>query len=282
MPKLFDRVKVNIATTGTGTVTFGSVSSNAFLTPTEAGCVDGDTVRYFIVDGTDFEEGVGTIAGSVATMARTTVTKSKIAGVAGTTKLNLSGTAVSGFTAAAADIVNTANNLSDLASAPTALTNLGGTTVGKALFTAADAAAARTAAGVATGAAASKSNQQTGTDNTVAVTPAHQQDHDSSAKAWAYLTQSAGTYTNAAGYNIASITKNSTGIITVTFTTAFASTVFALIATLNQSAGVSFANTIQEILGSRTASSVQLQLGGTGSGGAAIDSGFSIVAFGRQ
>lgn len=40
-----------------------------------------------------------------------------------------------------------ANNLDDLDDAPTALDNLGGTTVGKALFTAADAAAARTAVG---------------------------------------------------------------------------------------------------------------------------------------
>jgi hypothetical protein len=131
MPKLFDRVKVNIATTGTGDVTFGAVSSNAFLTPSEAGCADGDTVRYVIVDGTDFEEGIGTIASSVATMARTTVTKSKIGGTAGTTKLDLSGTAVLVLVASAADIVNKANV----------------TTVGNALLTAADAAAVQTAAG---------------------------------------------------------------------------------------------------------------------------------------
>lgn len=148
MPKLFDRVKVNIATTGTGDVTFGSVSSNAFLTPTEVGCADGDTVRYVIVDGTDYEEGIGTIASSVATMARTTVTKSKIGGTVGTTKINLSGTAVLAFTVAAADILNPANNLSELTNTGTAQTNLGGTTVGKALFTATDAAAARTVTGV--------------------------------------------------------------------------------------------------------------------------------------
>jgi hypothetical protein len=124
-------------------VTFGAASSNAFLTPSEAGAADGDTTRYVIVDGTDYEEGIGTIASSVATMARTTVTKSKISGTAGTTKLDLSGTAVLALVVSAADILNPAKNLSDLASAPTALTNLGGTTVGKALFTATDAAAAR-------------------------------------------------------------------------------------------------------------------------------------------
>lgn len=127
MPKLFDRVKVNIPTTGTGDVTFGAASSNAFLTPSEAGCIDGDTVRYVIVDGTDYEEGIGTIASSIATMARTTVTKSKIGGTAGTTKLNLSGTAVLALVASAADIVNKANV----------------TTVGNALLGAADEAAAR-------------------------------------------------------------------------------------------------------------------------------------------
>lgn len=124
MPKLFDRVKVNTPTTGSGDVTFGAASSNAFLTPTEAGCVDGDTVRYVIVDGTDYEEGVGTIGSGVAAMARTTVARSKIGGTAGTSKINLSGTAMVAFTALAADILNPANNLADVASASAALKNL--------------------------------------------------------------------------------------------------------------------------------------------------------------
>lgn len=141
MFKLFDRVKVNIATTGTGDVTFGSASSNAFLTPTEAGAGDGDTTRYVIVDGTDFEEGIGTIGGGVTTMART-VTKSKIGGTVGASKINLSGTAVLAIPGSAQDILIPVNNLSDLDNADTALYNLGGTTVGKAVFTATDAAAA--------------------------------------------------------------------------------------------------------------------------------------------
>ena len=41
-----------------------------------------------------------------------------------------------------------ANNLSDVASATTSLTNLGGTTVGRAVFTAANAAAVWTALGL--------------------------------------------------------------------------------------------------------------------------------------
>jgi hypothetical protein len=91
-----------------------------------------DTVRYIIVGGTDVEEGIGTIADSVATMPRTTVSQSKIGGVVGTSKLDLSGTAVVAPTGGAGDIVNRANNLSDLADIPMARTNLGiSTEVGK-------------------------------------------------------------------------------------------------------------------------------------------------------
>lgn len=104
MIKLFDRVKVNIPTTGTGDITFGAAASTAFLTPAEAGALDSDEVRYVIVDGLDFEEGVGLIKDTVATMERT-VTKSKIGGTVGTSALNLSGTAVLALTASAADIL---------------------------------------------------------------------------------------------------------------------------------------------------------------------------------
>lgn len=124
MPKLFDRVKVNIGTAGPGTVTFGAASSTAFLTPAQAGAVDGDTVRYVIVDGGDFEEGVGTILASVGQMSRDTVTRSKISGALGAAKINLSGTSVLAFTASAADIVNPANNLSELPDKAAARGNL--------------------------------------------------------------------------------------------------------------------------------------------------------------
>jgi len=48
-------------------------------------------------------------------------------------------------------LAQTSQNLADLNSSATALTNLGGTTVGTSVFTAADAAAARTAIGAGTG-----------------------------------------------------------------------------------------------------------------------------------
>lgn len=104
MPKLFDLVKVNIATTGTGTITFGSVFSPEFFTPAEAGAVDGDAVRYVLIDGTDVELGIGVIGGTVTTMTRT-ASLSRISGVAGTSKINLSGTAYLAFTATSREIV---------------------------------------------------------------------------------------------------------------------------------------------------------------------------------
>lgn len=55
----------------------------------------------------------------------------------------------------------------------------------------------------------------------------------SAAKAWAYVTTSGGTPTLQASQNVASITDTGTGILTVTFTTAFSSTNYATLATLN-------------------------------------------------
>jgi hypothetical protein len=55
MLKLFDRVKFNTSTQGTGDVAIGSVSSSAFYLPSDVGAADGDTVPYIITDGTDVE-----------------------------------------------------------------------------------------------------------------------------------------------------------------------------------------------------------------------------------
>jgi hypothetical protein len=96
--KFFNRVAVVTATTGTGTLTFGAVVSAKFLTPAEAGAVDADETYYLIEDGSDFELGIGTVGGSETTLSRDTVLVSKIGGTAGTSKIDLSGTAQVRFT----------------------------------------------------------------------------------------------------------------------------------------------------------------------------------------
>lgn len=82
---------------------------------------------------------------------------------------------------------------------------------------------------------ATKANQQTGTSNAVAVTPLHQQDHDSAAKIWVMFTGSAvnGGQAINAGYNLTSVVRSSLGIYVVTFATAFASSAYACVASSN-------------------------------------------------
>ena len=87
-----DRAWMGTATTGTGTITLGSAETGYF-TFAEAGVGNGDTVSYTILDGNDFEIGVGTYTSSGTTLSRDTVVASKIGGTAGTSKINLSGSA---------------------------------------------------------------------------------------------------------------------------------------------------------------------------------------------
>ena len=87
-----NRVWMTTATAGTGTITLGSAKAG-YLTFAEAGVADTNTVTYVLIDGSDFEIGTGTYTSAGTTMSRDTVTVSKIAGVAGTTKLTLSGSA---------------------------------------------------------------------------------------------------------------------------------------------------------------------------------------------
>nr|WP_301293827.1 DUF2793 domain-containing protein [Nitrobacter winogradskyi] len=140
---MVDNVKFNTPSTGSGDLTFGSAIAG-FIAPGDSALEDGDTVRYRIVEVIEgvlcFEQGTGTIADSVAKLERTSVDQSYNGSALGMSKLDLGGTAIVGFTVSAADIVNPAD--------PAALDNLGGTTVGKALFTAANAADARAVTGV--------------------------------------------------------------------------------------------------------------------------------------
>lgn len=87
--------------------------------------------------------------------------------------------------------------------------------------------------------AATKAQQQAGASNLVFVTPLHQQDHDSAAKAWVNFTSAATPIINA-GYNVTSVTKNATGDFTINFTTAFASASYACLITARAGANNGF------------------------------------------
>lgn len=100
---LLNRARVSTSTTGTGTVTLGAAVTG-YATFAEAGAVNATQYSYCIEDGNNFELGVGTYTSSGTTFSRDTVTLSKISGVSGTDKINLSGSATIFITALAADI----------------------------------------------------------------------------------------------------------------------------------------------------------------------------------
>lgn len=90
-----DRVKLFSGTTGTGaSVALGGRASDLFMTPSEAGMLDGYAYDYIIEQGTEWEyqqEQVYTASGT--TIARGTPKRSRVGGGAvGTTKITLDGT----------------------------------------------------------------------------------------------------------------------------------------------------------------------------------------------
>lgn len=128
------------------------------------------------------------------------------------------------------DMLST-NNLSDVANAGTSLTNLGGTTVGKAVFTAASASAAQTAIGLAV---ATQAEMETATATDRAVTPGRQKNHPGHPKAWVRCGVAADI---SASFNVSSVTDAGTGTATPNWTVAFSGTSYAVVAAVYGGSG---------------------------------------------
>jgi hypothetical protein len=95
-----NRAKMTTATTGTGTLTLGA-AVDGYQSFSAAGVADGNTVRYVIEDGADFEIGTGTYTAAGTTLSRS-VEESSNADAA----INLSGSATVFVGAAAADLLS--------------------------------------------------------------------------------------------------------------------------------------------------------------------------------
>ena len=123
---------------------------------------------------------------------------------------------------------------------------------------------------------ASQAEQEAGTSTTKMVTPGRQQFHPSAAKAWCKFDGTlTGTNAPTAGYNVTSVTRDSTGNYTVNLTTAFSSADYVVIGNTKDSPyAVAWR--------SATSSSFTIGVFQTGTGAYTDISSVFVVAFGDQ
>ena len=103
MSKLYNRARMTITSTGTGTLTLGSAVTQ-YNTFAAAGVANADVVSYAIEDGVNWEVGTGTYSTTGPTLTRTPSASSN-AGAA----ISVTTSAQVYVTALAADILNPAN-----------------------------------------------------------------------------------------------------------------------------------------------------------------------------
>jgi len=107
MAKMFNRARMSISSTGTGTLTLSAavLGYQSFAT---AGVANGDVVSYTIEDGANFEFGTGTYTSSGTTLTRT-VTQSYNGTTYGTSPISVTTNAQVFITALAADLTSAGN-----------------------------------------------------------------------------------------------------------------------------------------------------------------------------
>lgn len=259
---------------GTSTTSLAiGTGAKAFTTQAGLAYTNGARVRASsAANASNWMEGVATYAGTALTI---TVDKTGGSGTRADWNFNVAGQPGAGD-------LSSVNNLSDVANAATARTNLGAGTVNSVTGGAGLTGGAITNTGTLAVDYASKSDQQTGSSTVKSVNPAHQQDHDSAAKAWAIFHWSGSAIVIDASYNISSISRVGAGIYTVNFTTGFASALYSCQVSVEDGGNTSTGCIAVITSGTRAVGSVQIRFYNQAMS-AVVDPAFAhFAAFGRQ